>query len=63
MNDDIDAILASQKRIHAPQPGPGDPTEGSRLIAPGIIVRPGHAQRSTLPRRHQPARYRHCENA
>ena len=41
MNDDIDAILASQKRIHAPQPGPGDPTEGSRLIAPGIIVRPG----------------------
>ena len=41
MSDEILAILNSQKHIHAPQPGPGEPTTGSRLIAPGIIVRPG----------------------
>ena len=41
MTDDIAEILDSRRHIHAPQPGPGEPREGSRLIAPGIIVRPG----------------------
>ena len=41
MNDDIAEILDSRKHMHAPQPGPGEPSEGTRLIAPGIIVRPG----------------------